>query len=329
MKIDRQLGIITILLQHNKVTALELAGKFEVSRRTILRDIDDICMAGIPVTTCQGGDGGIRIAEGYKLDRSVLTVDEVNSIVAGLKGLGSVTDPSRTERLINKLAPEKKGIVSMQDSILIDLASHYKSSLSEKIDLIRKAIKDKKVISFDYYSAKGRDRRSIEPCIIVFKWTSWYVYGYCGDREDFRLFKLNRLWKPCIGEESFEPRNIPGGGDEIGGYLTDEYKVTILLDKSTEYLLVDEYGPESYEDTGDGKLRMTVGYTNRDHMVRWILGFGEKAEVLEPEDLVREVGEIAAGMAEKYRGRVEPKSTATRVRPKSTVEEYAKKYNKK
>jgi len=300
MKIDRQLGIITILLQHSKVTAPELAGKFEVSRRTILRDIDDICKAGIPVVTCQGGDGGIRIAEGYKLDKSVLTVDEINSIVAGLKGIGSVTDPSRTERLINKLAPEKKGIVSTQDSILIDLASHYKSSLSEKIDLIRNAIKDKKVISFDYYSAKGSVRRRIEPCIITFKWTSWYVYGFCRDKGDFRLFKLNRLWKPCIAEETFEPREIPSGGAEIGEYLTDENKVTILFDKSTEYLLVDEYGPGSYEEAGDGKLRMTVGYTNRDHMIRWILGFGAQAEVLEPEGLVREIGDIVASMAEKY-----------------------------
>ncbi len=300
MKIDRQLGIITILLQHSKVTAPELAGKFEVSRRTILRDIDDICKAGIPVVTYQGGDGGIRIAEGYKLDKSVLTVDEINSIIAGLKGIGSVTDPSRTERLINKLAPEKKGIVSMQDSILIDLASHYKSSLSEKIDLIRNAIKAKKVISFDYYSAKGRERRRIEPCIITFKWTSWYVYGFCRDRGDFRLFKLNRLWKPYIEEETFEPREIPSGGAEIGEYLTDENKVTILFDKSVEYLLVDEYGPESYVETDDGKLRMTVGYTNRDHMIRWILGFGEQAEVLEPEELVREIGDTAAGMADKY-----------------------------
>ncbi len=311
MKIDRQLGIITILLQRSKVTAPELAAKFEVSRRTILRDIDDICMAGIPVATCQGGDGGIRIAEGYKLDKSVLTVDELNSIVAGLKGIGSVTDTSRTERLINKLAPEKKGIVSMQDSILIDLASHYKNSLSEKIGLIKNAIKDKKVISFDYYSPKGKERRSIEPCIITFKWTSWYVYGFCRVKGDFRLFKLNRLWKPCIGEESFEPRDIPGGGAEIGEYLTDENKVTILFDKSAEYMLVDEYGPESYEETGDGKLRMTVGYTNRDHIVRWILGFGEQAEVLKPEDLVREVVEIVAGMAEKYGNR---KSTTAEIR---------------
>ncbi|HEX2947847.1 MAG TPA: YafY family protein [Clostridia bacterium] len=300
MKIDRQLGIITILLQQSKVTAPELAGRFEVSRRTILRDIDDICKAGIPVVTCQGGDGGIRIAEGYKLDKSVLTVDELNSIVAGLKGIGSVTDASRTERLINKLAPEKKGIVSIQDSILIDLASHYKSSLSEKIELIGNAIKNKKVISFDYYSAKGKEKRRIEPYIITFKWTAWYVYGFCREKEDFRLFKLNRLWKLCIGEETFQPRDIPRGGAEIGDFLTDKEKVTILFDKSVEYLLVDEYGPYSYEETSDGKLRMTVGYTNIDHMIRWILGFGGQAEVLEPEELAGVIGDIAEGMAVKY-----------------------------
>lgn len=300
MKIDRQLGIITILLQHSRITAPELAEKFEVSRRTILRDIDDICSAGIPVVTCQGGSGGISIADGYKLDKSVLTVDEINSIIAGLKGLGSVTDTSRTERLINKLAPAKKGIVSMNDSILIDLSSHYKSSLSEKIDIIRSAIRDKKLICFDYYSPKGRERRTTEPCFITFRWTSWYVYGFCRDREDYRLFKLNRLWKLVISDESFEPRAIPDEGSEIGNFLTDENKVTILFDKTAEYLIVDEYGPESYEETTDGKLKMTVGYTNRDHIIRWILGFGEQALILGPEELVCEIGSIAAGMAGKY-----------------------------
>src|SRR5690349_2339808 len=109
MKIDRLLGIITILLQHNKVTAPELAKRFEVSRRTIHRDIDDICKAGIPIITYQGGDGGISIADGYKLDKSVLSVDELQSIIAGLKSLDSVSDNSRIERLISKLSPKNEG----------------------------------------------------------------------------------------------------------------------------------------------------------------------------------------------------------------------------
>ncbi|HCX63338.1 MAG TPA: DNA-binding transcriptional regulator, partial [Clostridiales bacterium] len=182
MKIDRLLGIITILLQCDKTTAPELAKRFEVSRRTIYRDIDDICKAGIPIITVQGGDGGISISDGYKLDKSVLTVDELQSIITGLKSLGSVSDTTRIERLINKLSPESEAVVSMKESILIDLSSHYKSSLSEKITMLKTAISENKLVSFDYYSEKGQTNRTIEPYFLTFKWTAWYVFGYCRDK---------------------------------------------------------------------------------------------------------------------------------------------------
>ena len=209
MKIDRLLSIITILLQRDKVTAPELAKRFEVSRRTIHRDIDDICKAGIPVITYQGGDGGIAIADGFKLDKSVLAIDELQSIITGLKSLGSVSDTSRIERLISKLSPKNEAVVSMKDSILIDLSSHYKTSVSEKISLIKMAISENKLVSFDYYSDKGLTKRTIEPCFIVFKWSAWYAFGFCRTRNDFRLFKLNRLWNHIVSDEIFIPRLIP------------------------------------------------------------------------------------------------------------------------
>ncbi|MDA8223103.1 MAG: WYL domain-containing protein [Desulfitobacterium hafniense] len=206
MKIDRLLGIVTILLQQDKVTAPELAKKFEVSRRTIHRDIDDICKAGIPIITYQGGDGGISIAEGYKLDKSVLSIEELQNIITGLKSLGSVSDTPRIERLILKLSPKSEGVISIKDSILIDLSSHYKSSLSEKISLLKSAISEKMLVNFAYYSEKGLSNRIIEPYFITFKWTSWYVFGYCRDRNGFRLFKLNRLWRHKVLNEIFVPR---------------------------------------------------------------------------------------------------------------------------
>ena len=156
MKIDRLLGIVTTLLQCDKITAPELAGRFEVSRRTIYRDIDDICKAGIPIISVQGGDGGISISEGYKLDKNVLTVDELQNIITGLKSLGSVSDAARIEMLINKLSPKNEAVVSLKDNILIDLSSHYKSSLSEKITMLKRAISENKLVNFDYYSEKGQ-----------------------------------------------------------------------------------------------------------------------------------------------------------------------------
>lgn len=300
MKLDRLLGIVTILLQREKVAAPELAARFEVSRRTIYRDIDDICKAGIPIVTYRGSNGGISIAEGFKLDKSVLTLDELQSILTGLKSLGSVTDTSRIEGLIAKLSPDKEAVISLQDSILIDLASHYQTSLSHKISLLKQAIAANKVTSFDYYSQWGCSHRAIEPYFIAFKWSAWYVFGRCRLRREFRLFKLNRLWNLALTGQSFQPEEISADSLALNKYFTNEKRVVILFDKSVEYRLIEDYGPDSYEATADGQLKFSVGYTNQDFIVAWILGFGAKAKVVEPEDLVNIIKEQARKLCQNY-----------------------------
>ena len=194
MKLDRLLGILTTLLRNDKVTAPYLAEKFEVSRRTINRDIEALCQAGIPVITQQGSGGGICIAEGYKLDKSLLTPDELSGIIAGLKGMGSVMDQSYMEQTLDKLSAGKEKTVPLQEPVVIDLASHYKGSLTEKIRLIKSAIQESHLVEFDYYYEKGVSRRQVEPYLVVYQWTSWYLLGYCREKEDWRLFKLMRLW---------------------------------------------------------------------------------------------------------------------------------------
>lgn len=302
MKIDRLLGIITTLLQHDKVTASELAKKYEVSRRTILRDIDDICRAGIPMITYQGGAGGISIADGYRMDKSVLTTDELDCIIASLKGMGSVSDSARIEGLISKLSPKKNAVVSLKESMIIDLSSHYKTSLSEKINLIKLAIRDKKLICFDYYSENGVLNRTMEPYFITFRWSSWYVYGYCRYRNDFRLCKLNRLWRYKILDEQFIPREIPLEELDLDDFYKDNNKITILFDKSLEYRLVEEYGPDCYQVMENGSLKLTIGYTCKDYILSWVLGFGDKARIVDPIYLADEIKEMAKNMIRFYEG---------------------------
>jgi predicted DNA-binding transcriptional regulator YafY len=227
-------------------------------------------------------------------------IPELHSIIAGLKSIGSVSDSARIERLISKLSPNSGAIVSVKDSILIDLSSHYKSSLSEKISLIKSAIKQNKLVRFDYYSEKGLANRTIEPYFITFKWTSWYVFGYCRDRNSFRLFKLNRLWRHGVLDEIFVPREIPSEELELDDYFRDENRITIVFNKSLEYRLVEEYGPDCYQVMEDGSLKFNVGYTNRNYMVSWVLGFGDKAKVVDPIDLVNEIKEKAKNIIRNY-----------------------------
>jgi predicted DNA-binding transcriptional regulator YafY len=301
VKIDRLLGIVTILLQKGKSTAPELAKRFEVSTRTIFRDVEDICKAGIPVVSTQGGGGGIEIADGYRLDHSALTSEELQNILTGLKGIGSVTEGPKVERLIEKLTPGKQSVVSAQDSIVIDLASHYKASLSEKIELIKTAISHCKHLGFDYYSEKGHAPRLVEPYYIAFKWSAWYVFGFCTEKQDFRLFKLNRMWNAAEVNRTFTPREIPQDELSLDDYFEDSETATVLFDGSSEYLIAEEYGPDSYERLDDGRLKMKLKYTNRKYIVRWLLGFGGSAVVLSPPDLAAEMQDAVKKMNRNYR----------------------------
>ncbi len=300
MKLDRLLGIVTILLQNERVTAPYLAAKFEVTRRTIGRDIDALCQAGIPVITHQGSGGGISIAEGFKLDKSVLTTDELAGIMAALKGIGSVSDQSNMEKILDKLSAHKEAVVSLREPIVIDLASHYKGSLTEKIALIKKAVHEQRLIEFDYYYEKGLARRRIEPAFVIFHWTSWYVFGFCNLRQDFRMFKLQRLWDLQLCDQTFIPREIPPEKRDFNACLPDDRKLVALFEPSVRYQLIETYGLHCYTETEDGLLRLEIRYTNRDFMVSWLLGFGGKVKVLAPEDMGETIREAAKNILAAY-----------------------------
>lgn len=300
MKLDRLLGILTILLQNERVTAPYLAEKFEVARRTIGRDIDALCQAGIPVITHQGSGGGISIAEGFKLDKSVLTSDELAGMIAALKGIGSVSDPSHTAKTLDKLSAHQDAVVSLREPIVIDLASHYKGSLTEKITLIKKAVHEQRLIEFDYYYEKGTGRRRIEPAFVIFHWTAWYVFGFCHLRQDFRMFKLQRLWDLQLCPETFSPREIPPEKRDFNGSLPDDRRLVALFEPSERYQLIETYGLHCYTETEEGLLRLEIGYTHWDFMVSWLLGFGGKVKVLEPKDMGEAIRAAAKNILAAY-----------------------------
>ena len=154
MKLDRLLGILITLLRQDKITAPVLAEKFEVSRRTINRDIEALCLAGIPLVTEQGRGGGISIAPGYKLEKELLTEEELQAILIGVRGVDSILKQPKGPVLADKLFQRET-----EEQVLIDLASFYKDSLTEKISLLRDAISRRLAVSIRYYSEKGEELR--------------------------------------------------------------------------------------------------------------------------------------------------------------------------
>lgn len=300
MKIDRLIGILAVLLQQEQVTAPYLAEKFEVSRRTINRDVEALCKAGIPLVTAQGKNGGISIMEGYRMDRTVLTSAEMESILTGLRGLDSVSGTNRYRQLMEKLSSGSKTIMDERQHILIDLSSYYKQSLAPKLELIGQAIDSCREISFQYYSRKGETSRQVEPYLLVFQWSSWYLWGYCKNRQDYRLFKLNRMLGLEMTGCHFVSRNPPPYEIQPEKAFSPQMDVKVLFHPSAKWRLIEEYGAESFEKQEDGRLLFSFKFADKEHLFGWLLTFGERAELLEPEFLRAELRNLAWGIAEIY-----------------------------
>ena len=301
MKIDRLIGILSVLLQKETVTAPELAELFEVSRRTINRDIDTLCYAGIPIRTKQGSGGGIYIARGYRIDRTVLTSKDMQTILAGLRSLDSVSGSSYYGQLMEKLQTGSSDLLSGKDSMLIDLSSWYKESLAPKIALIQDAIESRHLLRFDYYAPSGESIRTIEPYYVVFKWSSWYVWGWCNKRKDFRLFKLNRMDNVILTDKKFELREVPVPDLSNEKVFKGGIKVRALFNPDVKWRLIEEFGPNCFEETKDGRLLFLAEYTDMDNLISWILTFGGKAEVIEPEEARKKMLEIAEAIKKNYK----------------------------
>lgn len=301
MKTDRLIGILSVLLQEEKTTAPALAERFEVSRRTIQRDIEDLCRAGIPIRTLQGMGGGISIMEGYRMDRTILTSRDMQMILAGLRSLDSVSGSSYYSRLMEKIRAGSSDFISGRDCLLIDLSSWYKDSLAPKIGTLLDAIEERHLVSFRYYAPSGESDRTVEPCFLIFRWSSWYLWGYCRDREDFRLFKLNRMDRVLKTDMRFEGREaeVPDlSGEKIfPGWI----RVKALFDPDQKWRLIEEFGPESFRETEDGRLLFTADYTDLESLTSWIMTFGNKAELLEPAEAREMVTRTVKRMAEIYR----------------------------
>ena len=301
MKTDRLIGILSVLLQEEQTTAPKLAEMFEVSRRTINRDIETLCMAGIPIQTLQGTGGGIRIMDGYRVDRTILTSKDMRMIMAGLRSLDSVSGSRYYSQLMEKLQAGSSEFLVGRDSVLIDLSSWYKESLAPKMETIQNAIEDARMIQFRYYSPSGEQVRMIEPYYLIFRWSSWYLYGWCTDRNDYRLFKLNRMDQIQETEQRYERREAPLPDLSDEKIFPGGIRVKALFDRDQKWRLAEEFGPDSVTETEDGKLLFTADYTDLDNLVTWLMTFKDKAEVLEPPEAREMIAEAVKRMSAIYK----------------------------
>lgn len=299
MKENRYFQMVYLLLERGSMTAPELAEHFEVSVRTIYRDIDILSAAGIPVYATQGKGGGISIQDNFVLKKSVLSEQEQTQILMALQGIRIVEDED-TRTLLSKL----NGVFQKQNVnwLEIDFSSWTKSGAGkENFQKLQGAIFESRVVSFLYYNGRGESaRRVVEPLKLVFKSTDWYLYGYCSTRDDFRFFKLTRIRDLEITDDRYT-RPIPDQiFKEAEDFEMETIRVTLLFDKSMSFRVYDKFDDEVTE-TEDGSLLVETVMPNNELLFSYILSCGDKVEVIHPQRVRDIISERAEKIADKYK----------------------------
>lgn len=309
MKLDRLVSILVILLRKERVQAKELAQMFEVSVRTILRDVEALNFAGIPIVTYQGANGGIGIAEGYRLDKSILTEDDMAEIITSLRGLAKTLPDSRHEVLMEKfkntLSPSQlENVYSKANRLIIDHSPWGEEvSAKAKAALIHKAIEDTKEIRFTYINTKGEKTvRIVEPYSLILKSQKWYLYGWCSLRQSFRLFKLSRISEITISDISFTKRKVP---PEEYPWESQWQKpdnlvhLQLIFEKEMESIVIDWFGPD-FQYGEDGRILINTFMPENNWLYGFILSFGDQVEVINPTHIRTIIKEISEKIYKKY-----------------------------
>lgn len=306
MKIDRLISIIMILLEKERVGAQELADIFEVSPRTIYRDIDTINTAGIPVYSAPGVGGGFEIMQGYKIDKNIFSSADLSAILMGLSNLSTIV---RGDELINALAKVKSFIPADKiddielkaNQIYIDLSPWIGNrNIQRYLEMIKTALQESRLLSFEYADRYGnKTTRTAEPYQLVLKNNHWYLQGYCYKRNDFRLFKLSRISILQIQEESFIPQDYQPPQLDFDDILeTMQIMIKIRIHQSIMDRVLDYCSYEHFFPDGDEYYIVHFPFIENEYYYNILFSFGDKCECLEPLhirlEMIRKIHDITA-----------------------------------
>lgn len=297
MKVDRLVSIIMILLDKKRIGAQELADMFEVSPRTIYRDIDAINMAGIPVRGASGVGGGFEIMQEYKVDKKVFSTADLSALLMGLTSLSNMI---RGEELVHALAKVKsfipadraKDIELKVNQICIDLSPWTgNSSIQPYFEMIKEALQENRLLTFEYIAHHGnKGARTVEPYQLVLKNSHWYLQGYCHKRNDYRLFRLSRMSNLQMQEETFTARVYQKPILDFAEFLeTMQTKIKIRIHKSIMDRVLDYCTYEDFFTDDDEYYLVNFPFIENEYHYDILLSFGNKCECLEPAHIRAEM----------------------------------------
>lgn len=290
MKIDRLVSIIMILLDRERISAQELADMFEVSLRTIYRDIDAINLAGIPVRGASGVGGGFEIMPGYKIDRKVFSTADLSAILMGLSSLSGMIGGNELVNALAKIkslipADRAKDIELKANQLSVDLSPWMGNQNTQPyLETIKTALRESRLLSFDYTDRRGnKTARTAEPYQLVLKSSHWYFQGYCHKRRDYRLFRLSRISNLQMQEETFIPRDYQKPVLAFAEILeTLQTRIKIRIHKSVMDRVLDFCTYEDFSPDGDAHYIVRFPFIENEYYYSILFSFGDKCECLEP-----------------------------------------------
>lgn len=302
MKVERLYAITVYLLNHGLTSANELAKHFEVSLRTIQRDIDSLCIAGIPVVSLPGSNGGYEISEKYKLDNHFATSDDYSYILAALKGFVSATADANAANTLEKITQLHK---EDDQNIILDF-SVLREGEQETLQKLQSAIAKKRAVSFTYTNNDNETRNhTVEPVAVVYRWYAWYLLAWSKVKNDYRNYKLIRMSNLTITDKAITKEHESAETILKKAEKTDKRKYTELLIKCKaqartrvhEYLkgqIVKELAD------GDALMKLTV-IENEQFWLGTLLSLGDEVEVLEPQNIRNRLSEAAEKILSLYK----------------------------
>ncbi len=291
MKINRMIEMVTILLNKKAVTAKELAERFEVSTRTIYRDIEVLSGAGVPIYTNKGNGGGIALLDNYTLNKTLISDEESESLMLGLTTLKATNYPDIDKMLEKVSAVFKQHEPS--DWVEVDFSpwgGHPNSG--NKFDDIKHAILKRRVLEFDYVNAMHEKvKRQVEPIKLVFKSKDWYMWGFCRMRKGFRLFRISRMKDHQVMSETFERQPLKEAfnlQDVEEKARWNETPLRLRFQEAALYRIYDEFDDEYIHKNDDGTYDVVVEFPEGEWVYSYILSFGGDVKVIEPPH-IREI----------------------------------------
>ncbi len=281
MKIDRLFGILTQLLNRDKITVKEFAKMYEVSERTIYRDVETLAKSGVPIYGISGANGGMKIMQNFSLDKTLLNHEEKQALLFAVESI-KLSNVSKYDELLVKLSGLFK--IKVNDWLDIDLSTwDYKDKLM--FNIIKNSILKSKIVKFNYYNRNSeKSIRKIEPYKLMYKSNTWYVIGYCIKTEDYRIFKLNRMKSIECTEEIFVKRT-EYDPDYVQTSNSHQSTTTIIakIDKSFAYRVYDEFHENQIKTDEQGNFIVEINFPEDNWLYGYLLSFGEKLKVISPD----------------------------------------------